>query len=456
MSKEQSLKAILKPEQILSDPEALKKYNSDWLRLYESQSDMVLLPESHSQVQDIVRWAYQFQVPLVPSGGRTGLSGGAVASQSQEVIVSFDRMNQILEFNETEQSLQVQAGVITKQVQDFAKQKNLYFPISFASEGSSQIGGNVATNAGGIHVIRYGSIGKWIAGLKVVTGEGQSLSLGKSLIKNTAGYNLLPLFVGTEGTLGLITEVTLYLSQAPKPLSVFLFGVADLKKLMQLYTLFKQKISLNSFEMFKANALSYTKPTHFPIKEPCAYFALVECEQEYQEKALSLFEVALEKGYVTDGVLSESQGQAKALWAFRENISEALSPHFPYKNDISVRLSCLPDFLSEMERVFNKEYPDWTIVHFGHIGDGNLHINILKPESMEKALFVQKCEQANKTLFSVVQKYKGSISAEHGVGLLKKPYLAYSCSEEEIRYMKALKKVFDPKNILNPGKIFDL
>ena len=210
------LKEILKEDQILTDPKALKKHNSDWLKMYDSQSKMVLFPESHQNVEDIVKWAYRFQMPLVPSGGRTGLSGGAVA-QNQEVIISFERMNRILEFNAVEQSLRVQAGVITQTVQEHAKEKNLYFPLSFASEGSSQIGGNVATNAGGVHVIRYGSLSKWIGGLKVVTGEGKSLLLGRGLIKNTAGYNLLPLFVGTEGTLGLITEVTLYLTQAPGP-----------------------------------------------------------------------------------------------------------------------------------------------------------------------------------------------------------------------------------------------
>ena len=452
--KDQYLREILKEEQILSDPQGLKKYNSDWLNMYESRSELVLFPESHQNVQDIVKWAGRFQVPLVPCGGRTGLSGGTVATD-QEVMVSFERMNQILEFNEIEQSLCVQPGVITQKVQATAREKNLYFPLSFASEGSSQIGGNVATNAGGIHVIRYGSLSKWIVGLKLVTGEGKSLSLGHSLVKNTAGYHLLPLFVGSEGTLGLITEITLRLAPAPEPLCVFLLATPDTQKLIQLYTLFKQKLQLNAFEMFTGHALAYTKPANFPIKEPSPYFALVECDQKEKDMALSLFESALEKHDVTDGVVSESPAQAKALWTFRENISEALSPYSPYKNDISVRISCLPSFLSEMERVLKKEYPHFTTVYFGHIGDGNLHINIIKPENMEQALFVQKCEKVNDTLFSVVQKYGGSISAEHGVGLLKKAYLAYSCSEEEIMYMRALKKVFDPQGILNPGKIFD-
>ena len=185
------------------------------------------------------------------------------------------------------------------------------------------------------------------------------------------------------------------------------------------------------------------------------YYALIECDQSDQEKALSLFESALKSGYVMDGVVSENSRQVKELWAIRENISESLSPHFPYKNDISVRISSLPDFLSEMNKILNEKYPDFKVVWFGHIGDGNLHINILKPEKMKKDLFIKKCEKVNDILFSLIKKYRGSISAEHGVGLLKKPYLFYSCSENELMYMKALKKIFDPKGILNPGKIFD-
>ncbi len=451
------LKNILKEDQISTKPDMLQKYGKDWLDLYTPSPSMVLFPESHKNVQDIVKWAVKSHISLVASGGRTGLSGSAVA-QNQEVILSFERMNQILAFNEIEQTLTVQPGVITKTVQEQAEKKSLYFPLSFASEGSSQIGGNVATNAGGVHVIRYGSLGKWITGAKVITGEGKALALGRGLIKNTAGYNLLNLFIGSEGTLGLITEITLQLTKKPEPPCVFLFSIAELNSLMKLYYLFKSQISLRAFEMFTNLAVEYTQKNSsypFPLQEKSMYYALIECDQSDQEKALSLFESALKSGYVMDGVVSENSRQVKELWAIRENISESLSPHFPYKNDISVRISSLPDFLSEMNKTLNEEYPDFKVVWFGHIGDGNLHINILKPQKMKKDLFIKKCEKVNDILFSLIKKYRGSISAEHGVGLLKKPYLFYSCSEDELMYMKALKKIFDPKGILNPGKIFD-
>lgn len=455
--KTEYLKNILKEDQISTQPDVLQKYGRDWLELYTPSPSMVLFPESHKNVKDIVKWATESHTALVASGGRTGLSGSAVA-QNQEVILSFERMNQILAFNEIEQTLTVQPGVITKTVQEQAKEKSLYFPLSFASEGSSQIGGNVATNAGGVHVIHYGSLRKWITGAKVITGEGKTLSLGRGLIKNTAGYDLLNLFIGSEGTLGLITEITLQLTKKPEPPCVFLFSVAELNALMKLYYLFKSQISLRAFEMFTDLALEYVQKNSsspFPLQEKGAYYVLMECDQSNQEKALSLFESALNNSYVIDGVVSENSRQAQELWTIRENISESLSPHFPYKNDISVRISHLPDFLSEMNKTLTEEYPDFKVVWFGHVGDGNLHINILKPEKMEKDLFIKQCEKVNDILFSIIKKYRGSISAEHGVGLLKKPYLLYSCSEEEVLYMKAIKKIFDPQGILNPGKIFD-
>ena len=454
--KTEHLKKILSADQISTQDEVLKAYGSDWLRLYSSAPSMALFPRSHKNVEDIVKWAGKFNVPLIPVGGRTGLSGSTVA-QHGEVLVSFDRMNQILNFNEVEQSLTLQPGVITRSVQEFAGEKSLYFPLSFASEGSSQIGGNVSTNAGGVHVIRYGSLRKWILGLTVVTGEGRTLVLGRGLIKNTAGYDLLNLFIGSEGTLGLITEVILQLTQKPRPLCVFLFSIPDLNALMKLYHLFKSELSLNAFEMFTGLSVEYvlnsSSSPGFPLKEKSPFYALVECDKSEEERALSLFESALKKQYVTDGTIAENSRQAQELWSFRENISEALSAHAPYKNDISVRVSLLPDFLSEVNQVLHKQYPDFPVVWFGHVGDGNLHINILKPKDMDKPDFLKKCEKVNEVLFLVIKKYGGSISAEHGVGLLKKPYLSYSCSEVELEYMGAVKKLFDPKGILNPGKV---
>ena len=450
------LKKYLSEDQISSKEDVLKTYGSDWLNLYESAPSLVLFPNSRQNVEDIVKWAIRFKKAIVPSGGRTGLSGAAVA-QNGEIVVSFERMNKILEFNRIDQSLKVQPGVITQTIQEKAKENSLFFPLSFASEGSSQIGGNVATNAGGVHVIRYGSLRKWVIGLEVVTGGGKTLSLGRGLIKNVAGYDLLDLVIGSEGTLGLVTEVTVQLTQKPQASCVFLFAVPDAQALINLYVLFKTKISLNAFEMFTDSVLEYVtqgSQRPFPLKGKNPYYVLLECSQTDQEEALQLFESALSSGYVQDGVMGETQRQANELWSFRENISESISSFSPYKNDISVKPSCLMDFISEMNALLKKEYPDFKVLWFGHIGDGNLHINILKPDELNKQSFLKKCDQVNEILFSVIKKYKGSISAEHGVGLLKKPYLHYSCSNDELFYMKEIKKVFDPHQLLNPGKIF--
>ena len=437
----------------------MEAYGSDWLSLYPSNPSLVLFPKSQKDVEYIVQWALRYKKPLVPSGGRTGLSGGA-AAPDQEVVLSFEKMNQILDFNELDQSLRTQPGVVTKTLQAEALKRGFFFPLSFASEGSSQVGGNVATDAGGVHVIKYGLLRKWVTGLKVVTGEGKTLSLGRGLIKNRVGYDLLQLMIGSEGTLGIITEITFRLAPKPPPTSVFLFALNKLQDLTSLYVEIKSHTEPSAFEMFEAETLPFVEKMTsssppFPLKKGDErYYALVECNQSEEDKVLSLFEKASEEGRVQDGVMSENSQQAREFWSFRENISEALNPHHPYKNDISVRPSQMAGFLKDIKQILKKEYPGFKVLCFGHIGDGNLHINVLKPRDMEKKLFLKKCGGVDKTLFSLVRDYGGSVSAEHGVGLLKKPYLPYSCSQEEIHYMKAIKKIFDPQNILNPGKIW--
>ncbi len=447
---------FLSHNQIVTGQDKLNIYGTDWLKLYPPHAKCIVFPQSQKNVEDIICWALKHKQALVPSGGRTGLSGGATATKN-EVVVSFDKMNEVLEFNEIESSLRVQPGVVTQTVQQIAKEKSLYFPLSIPSEGSSQIGGNTSTNAGGIHVIRYGTMRKWVLGLKVVTGKGDTLSLGRGLVKNTAGYDLMHLFIGSEGTLGFITEVTLKLIRPPvSSPCVLLLATAHLSALMKLYLFLKTKLSLRAFEVFTLSAAQQVRKMTaltFPLKDS-AYYVLLECDSNDKNTAMTLFEEALQKNYISDGVMSESTQQAKELWTFREHISEALSAFSPYKNDISVKPSAVPDFLSDLTLTLEKQYPASRVVWFGHLGDGNLHINILKPKEESPEQFLEKCNKLSDILFSVVKKYNGSISAEHGVGLLKKHHLHYSCSQAELTYMKAIKKIFDPEAILNPGKIF--
>ena len=453
------LKTLVEPGKVLTDADSLNAYGKDWTKHFAPAPSAIVFPKSIEQVQAIVRWANAHKVALVPSGGRTGLSAAAVAANG-EVVVSFDYMNQILEFNEMDRTAVCQPGVVTAQLQQFAEDKGLYYPVDFASAGSSQIGGNIGTNAGGIKVIRYGMTRNWVAGLKVVTGKGDLLELNKDLVKNATGYDLRQLFIGAEGTLGFVVEATMRLERQPTNLTALVLGTPDFDSIMPVLHAFQDKLDLTAFEFFSDKALAKVLgrgDVPAPFETDCPFYALLEFEattEERAEQALATFEHCVEQGWVLDGVMSQSEQQLQNLWKLREYISETISHWTPYKNDISVTVGKVPAFLKEIDAIVGEHYPDFEIVWFGHIGDGNLHLNILKPDAMDKDEFFGKCATVNKWVFETVQKYNGSISAEHGVGMTKRDYLEYSRSPAEIEYMKAVKAVFDPNGIMNPGKIF--
>ena len=453
------LKTLVEPGKVLTDADSLEAYGKDWTKHFAPAPCAIVFPKTVEQVQAIVRWANEHKVALVPSGGRTGLSAAAVAANG-EVVVNFDYMNQVLELNLTDRTAVCQPGVITKQLQTLAEDNGLYYPVDFASSGSSQIGGNIGTNAGGIKVIRYGMTRNWVAGLKVVTGKGDILELNKDLIKNATGYDMRQLFIGAEGTLGFVVEATMRLDRAPKNLTAMVLGTSDFNAIMPVLHAFQSKIDLTAFEFFSDKALAKVMArgdVPSPFDTDCPFYALLEFEatsEEVANDALATFEHCVEQGWVLDGVMSQSEQQLHNLWKLREYISETISHFTPYKNDISVTVSKVPAFLAEVDAIVGEYYPDFEIVWFGHIGDGNLHLNILKPENLSKDEFFAKCAKVNKWVFEIVQKYNGSISAEHGVGMTKRDYLTYSRSPVEIEYMKAVKAVFDPNGIMNPGKIF--
>lgn len=458
----QALQDLLGADKVRTDTDALITFGRDWTKIHEPKPSAIVFPRSTEEVQALVKFANQHQLALVPSGGRTGLSAGAVATQG-EIVVAFDYMNQLLEFNPVDRSVTVEAGMITEQLQQIAEEKGLFYPVDFASAGSSQIGGNISTNAGGIKVIRYGMTRDWVTGLRVVTGQGDILELNnRGLLKNNTGYDLRHLFIGAEGTLGLITEATIQLARAPKDLQVLVLGVVGMAEVMQVLHTFQTSLDLTAFEFFSHNALEKVvahQGLNAPFATQAPYYALIEFEatqEETLEEAMRLFEACVEQAWVVDGAISQSEQQAQNLWRLREDISETISQYTPYKNDISVRVSKVPQFLEEVDQVVSEHYPDFEIVWFGHIGDGNLHLNILKPESLAKEEFFSRCHQVSQWVFAIVSRYQGSVSAEHGVGLIKKDYLHHTRTPEEIAYMKAIKRAFDPQNVLNPGKIFDL
>jgi len=445
---------------VLTEQDDLETYGRDWTRIHEPSPLAIVLPRTTEEVQAVVRFANEHQVALVPSGGRTGLSAGAVAANG-EIVVAMDRMNRILDFNANDRLVQCEAGVVTEQLQQYAEEQGLYYPVDFASAGSSELGGNIATNAGGIKVIRYGMTRDWVLGLKVVTGSGEILELNNGLEKNNTGYDLRQLFIGGEGTLGIVTEATIKLARQPSNLTVMVLGLNDLTNTMDVLQSFRSRLDLTAYEFFSNEAIDHVQ-SHADVPRPfetqCPYYALLEFEaisEGVMEEAMALFEHCVEQGWVVDGVISQSETQAEKLWQLRERISESIAPRMPYKNDLSVRISRVPDFLNEIHSVVQKEYPDFEIIWYGHIGDGNLHLNILKPEDMDKAEFFSRCETVNKLVFDIVKRYEGSVSAEHGVGMVKKDYLSYTRSAEEIAIMQGIKKVFDPKGIMNPGKLID-
>ena len=458
---ENQLKAIVGEDKVRTDADSLEAFGKDWTKIYPPNPSAIVFPKTTEQVQAIVKFANEHQVALVPSGGRTGLSAGAVAANG-EVVVSFDYMNNISGFNDMDKTVRCGAGVITEQLQNYAEEQGLFYPVDFASAGSSQIGGNIGTNAGGIKVIRYGMTRDWVAGLTVVTGKGDILELNKDLVKNNTGYDMRQLFIGGEGTLGFVTEATMRLTRPAKNLTVLVLGVPEFEAIMSVLNTFQTNIDLTAFEFFSDKAMRKVVArgdVPAPFETEAEYYALLEFEAETEghiDQAMELFEKCMEEGWVLDGVMSQSETQAQNLWRLREDISETIAEWTPYKNDISVVVSKVPPFLREIEEIVTREYPDFEIIWFGHIGDGNLHLNILKPDDLAKEIFFEQCAKVSTWVFEIVEKYQGSVSAEHGVGMTKKAYLKYTRSEAEIDYMRAVKAVFDPNNIMNPGKLIDM
>ncbi|MFZ1492296.1 MAG: FAD-binding oxidoreductase [Candidatus Competibacter denitrificans] len=453
------IRAFIEPASLRTDADSALLYGRDWTRLYPPNPLAVVLPSTIEQVRQLVCYANDHRLALVPSGGRTGLSGAAVASHG-ELVVSLERMNRILDFDAVDRSVTCQAGTVTEVLQNFAREQGLSYPVDFASRGSSHIGGNIATNAGGIKVVRYGLTRDWVTGLKVVTGRGDLLDLNRGLIKNASGYDLRHLFIGSEGTLGIIVEATLKLTRPLHEPNVMVLGVPDLNGLMAIYGVLRGALELSAFEFFSELALRHVlkKGLHRPFETATPYYVLTEFENpagRFTDQALQLFEHCTEQGWLVDGVISQSEQQAKELWRLREDISESIAEHQPYKNDISVRISRVPALLEEIDHLLAREYPNFEVLWYGHIGDGNLHINILKPAEMATATFAENCGAVSEHLFATLQRHGGSISAEHGVGLTKKPYLHYTRDATEVGYLRALKQVFDPNGIMNPGKIFD-
>ncbi len=442
---------------VSADPDDLQNFGRDWTRVFLPAPSLIVFPRTTDEVSRVLALANTHGVAVVPSGGRTGLAAGAVAKDG-EVVLSLSRMRRMDPVDVSGGTVRVQAGAITEVVHQHAAEHDLTWPVDFASKGSSQVGGNIATNAGGVKVIRYGLTRQWVLGLEVVLADGRVLELGGALEKNNTGVDLRQLFIGSEGILGVITEATLKLTRNPGKLDVLLFAVTDLAGVLRLFReVRKAPLVPMAYEFFTdvcLRRLLKHRALRAPFAEPSSHYVLLEVERGdgLEDWIAGLFE----RDLIQDGVLAQSPQEAAELWSLREGISESLSATgMPHKNDISLPVAALESFASQLDAVFAARYPGWEIAVFGHVGDGNLHINVMKPDDMEKAAFLAHAKEADRALFELVCAHKGSISAEHGIGLLKKAALPYTRSADEIAIMRGIKAVLDPRGILNPGKIFD-
>ncbi len=459
----------IRPDLLSQDASDLAEYGRDWTRVVAPAPSAIAFPRTTGEVSKLLAICDAERVAVVPSGGRTGLAGGAVASRG-EIVLSLSQMRRMDEIDRLGGTVRVQAGAITEAVHQHCAPHGLTWPVDFASKGSSTVGGNIATNAGGVKVIRYGLTRQWVLGLEVVLASGEVLEIGGALEKNNTGLDLRQLFIGSEGTLGVVTEATLKLARLPGATSVMLLGVSDVASVLRLFREARSgPFTLAAYEFFSQKCLdrllSHRKLVP-PTSEPCNYYVLIEAEGDGATEADSarLLEKlepwiagVFESGLAKDGTLAQHGSQARDLWALREGISESLSATgLPHKNDVALPIAALDAFCSELDDVFVRRYPGWEICLFGHVGDGNLHINVMKPADMDREGFFAETKEADRELFALVQRHHGSISAEHGIGLLKKPYLSYSRSPAEQAVMRQIKRALDPHGTLNPGKVIDV
>jgi FAD/FMN-containing dehydrogenase len=419
----------------------------------------VAFPRTTDEVSRLLALCTRHRVPVVPSGGRTGLAGGAVAARG-ELVLSLARMRRMDPVDELGATVRVQAGAVTEEVHRHAAPSGLTWPVDFASKGSSQVGGNIATNAGGVRVIRWGSTRQWVLGLQVVLASGAVLELGGALEKNATGLDLRQLFIGSEGTLGVVTEATLKLARLPARADVMLFAVDGLHGVLALFRAARRApLVLAAFEFFTdrcARRLERHRGLRVPLAAPASHYVLVEVEGADPVALEAWVGSLVESGLVRDGTMAQTPAQGAELWALREGISESLTATgFPHKNDIALPLAALEPFCDELEAQFARGYPGWEVCLFGHIGDGNLHVNVMKPDDLDREAFLARTGAADRDLFALVARHRGTISAEHGIGLLKKAYLGYTRSPDEIAVMRAVKRALDPLGILNPGKVLD-
>ena len=457
-----TLKGIVGDAGWVSDEEALRPHLTEWRDRYRGDTPIMVSPGSTDQVAAVVRACADAGTPIVPQGGNTGLCGGAIPDASgSEVLLSLSRLDRIRSVSALDYSLVAEAGCVLADVQSVAADAGRLFPLSLSAEGSCQIGGNLSTNAGGINVLRYGNARDQVLGLEVVLPDGRIWDGLRALRKDTAGYDLKQLFIGAEGTLGIITAATLRLYRPTRYVQTAFVGLSSVADAIALLAWLRQEAAdeLQAFELIQHRALQFVvdhiPSTRNPFKPGHPWYVLMETSNEPDAHAFeSLLGEAMEKLSVEDAIVAKNETEANDLWRLRHSISEAQKfEGASLKHDISVPIGQIGRFIELAEAAVLARIPDARIVAFGHVGDGNVHFNISQPLSWSAEDFLQQREAVAELVYDVTASFNGSISAEHGIGQAKRDDLRRYRSETELSLMRAVKQALDPANIMNPGKV---
>ena len=460
------LARIVGPANVLRAPEDLSGYEQDWRKRWHGRALAVVRPGSTAEVAAVVKACAGAGVSLVPQGGNTGLVGGGVPDdQARQVVLSLRRMSAVRKFDAENLTMTVEAGCVLQAVQAAAEAQGLLFPLSLAAEGSCTIGGNLATNAGGTQVLRFGNARDLCLGVEVVTSAGEIWDGLSGLRKDNTGYDLRGLFIGSEGTLGVITAATLKLFPLPATTLTALAACPSLEAAVELLGLARSRLdaSLTGFEVMNRFSLDLVA-RHFPaLPRPlpdAAWTVLLELSGPQDEAGArasleALLESALDSGCVEDAVVAESLAQSRALWHLRESIPLAQAEEgLNIKHDISVPVSAIPRFVQQTDAALQAHMPGIRLVNFGHLGDGNLHYNVQAPAGADARDFLKTQEpRVNEIVYDNVQSFGGSISAEHGVGSLKLEELRHRKSAVALSLMRQIKDALDPQGLMNPGRV---
>ena len=461
----ETLADIVGAQNVITDAETMHPYLGDWRGRYRGAARCVVRPGTTAEVSAIVRACAAAGVAMLPQGGNTSHCGASIPDKSgKTVLISLSRLNKIRAVDAANNTITVEAGCVLQNLQEAALAVDRLFPLSLAAEGSCQIGGNLSTNAGGVQVLRYGNARELVLGLEVVLPDGEVWNGLRGLRKDNTGYDLKQLFIGAEGTLGIITAAVVKLFPLPRSTATAWLAIASPQAAIGLLNGLQAAFGamLTACELVSDISLGMVLK-HIPgaqaPPEKSPWYLLVELSGSGEEDALrdtlaTFLEPALENDTISDAVLAQSVDQAKRLWNLRESISEAQKIEgFSIKHDISVPVSRIPEFLERAGAALQHAWPGIRIVAFGHVGDGNLHYNQSKPESGENAAFIAAQPQVNEMVHDIVHQLGGSISAEHGIGQLKREEILRYKSPLEMQMMRTIKQAFDPRGLMNPGKV---